>query len=84
MGTARAGEPPRRRAQLLAPADDQIEYGTSHISIIDGQGNAVSMTTTSAPTAMPVSTASKATEAGSAPSAPRTTSAPTRAAQLCN
>jgi gamma-glutamyltranspeptidase/glutathione hydrolase len=35
-----------RRAQLLAPADDQIEYGTSHISIIDGQGNAVSMTTT--------------------------------------
>ncbi len=46
MGTARAGEPPRRRAQLLAPADDQIEYGTSHISIIDGQGNAVSMTTT--------------------------------------
>ncbi len=46
MGMARAGEPPRRRAQLLAPADDQIEYGTSHISIIDGQGNAVSMTTT--------------------------------------
>lgn len=46
MGTARAGEPPRRRAQLLAPADDQIEYGTSHISIIDGQGNAVSMSTT--------------------------------------
>jgi gamma-glutamyltranspeptidase / glutathione hydrolase len=46
MGTARAGEPPRRRAELLAPAHDQIEYGTSHISIIDGDGNAVSMTTT--------------------------------------
>lgn len=46
MGTARAGEPPRRRAQLLAPADSQIEYGTSHISIIDAEGNAVSMTTT--------------------------------------
>jgi gamma-glutamyltranspeptidase/glutathione hydrolase len=46
LGTARAGEPPRRRAQLLAPADDQIEYGTSHISIIDGQGDAISMTTT--------------------------------------
>lgn len=46
MGMARAGEPPRRRAELLAPADQQIEYGTSHISIIDGQGNAVSMTTT--------------------------------------
>ncbi|MCX7339015.1 MAG: gamma-glutamyltransferase [Hyphomicrobiales bacterium] len=46
MGTARPGEPPRRRAQLLAPSDPQIEYGTSHISIIDKDGNAVSMTTT--------------------------------------
>ncbi|MGL4650947.1 MAG: gamma-glutamyltransferase family protein, partial [Caldilineaceae bacterium] len=46
MGTARAGEPPRRRAELLAPADNQLEYGTSHISIVDGDGNAVSMTTT--------------------------------------
>lgn len=46
MGPARAGEPPRRRAELLAPADNQVEYGTSHISIIDGQGHAVSMTTT--------------------------------------
>lgn len=46
MGTARAGEPPRRRAELRAPADDQIERGTSHISIIDANGNAVSMTTT--------------------------------------
>jgi gamma-glutamyltranspeptidase/glutathione hydrolase len=46
MGTARAGEPPRRRAEFLAPADNQIEYGTSHISIIDAEGNAVSMTTT--------------------------------------
>nr|CRL78401.1 hypothetical protein CPGR_02255 [Mycolicibacter nonchromogenicus] len=33
---------------------------------------------------MPLSTASKATAAGSPPSAPRTTSAPTRAAQVCN
>lgn len=46
MGTARAGEPPRRRAQLLGPSDPQAEYGTSHISIIDSDGNAVSMTTT--------------------------------------
>ena len=46
MGTARAGEPPRRRAGLLGPSDDQIEYGTSHISIIDKDGHAVSMTTT--------------------------------------
>ncbi len=46
MGTARAGDPPRRRAALPGPADDQIEYGTSHISIIDKDGHAVSMTTT--------------------------------------
>lgn len=46
MGTARAGAPPARRAELLAPSDPQIERGTSHISIIDGEGNAVSMTTT--------------------------------------
>lgn len=46
IGTARAGEPPRRRAQLLAPADPQIERGTSHISIVDAQGNAIAMTTT--------------------------------------
>ncbi len=46
MGTARAGEPPRRRAGLLAPSDAQIERGTSHISIIDGNGDAISMTTT--------------------------------------
>jgi gamma-glutamyltranspeptidase/glutathione hydrolase len=46
MGTARAGEPPRRRAGSLAPSDAQIERGTSHISIVDGQGDAVSMTTT--------------------------------------
>lgn len=30
----------------LAPMPDQIEHGTSHISIIDAQGNAISMTTT--------------------------------------
>ena len=29
-----------------APMPDQPEYGTSHISIIDGSGNALSMTTT--------------------------------------
>ena len=46
MGTARPGDPPRRRAELLAPSHDQIEYGTSHISIVDKDGNAISMTTT--------------------------------------
>ncbi|MDP3602815.1 MAG: gamma-glutamyltransferase [Bosea sp. (in: a-proteobacteria)] len=45
MGRARAGEPPNKRAQLLAPSEG-IENGTSHISVVDGQGNAVSMTTT--------------------------------------
>jgi gamma-glutamyltranspeptidase/glutathione hydrolase len=46
LGVAQAGDPPRRRAQHFAPADDQIERGTSHISIIDANGDAVSMTTT--------------------------------------
>ncbi len=45
MGRAKAGDPPHRRAQLLSPSDG-IENGTSHISVIDDDGNAVSMTTT--------------------------------------
>lgn len=45
MGRARPGEPPSKRAQLLAPSDG-IEHGTSHISIVDAAGNAVAMTTT--------------------------------------
>ena len=45
MGRAKAGEPPNKRAQLLAPSKG-IENGTSHISVVDAQGNAVSMTTT--------------------------------------
>lgn len=45
MGRARAGEPPNKRAQLLAPSEG-IENGTSHISVIDAAGNAISMTTT--------------------------------------
>lgn len=45
MGRARAGEPPNKRAGLLAPSEG-IENGTSHISVVDGDGNAVSMTTT--------------------------------------
>lgn len=45
MGRAKAGDPPNKRAQLLAPSDG-IENGTSHISVIDADGNAVSMTTT--------------------------------------
>jgi gamma-glutamyltranspeptidase / glutathione hydrolase len=45
MGTAKPGEPPRKKAQAHAPSDG-IEFGTSHISIVDRFGNAVSMTTT--------------------------------------
>jgi gamma-glutamyltranspeptidase / glutathione hydrolase len=45
MGPAKAGEPPRKKAELFAPSDG-IEFGTSHISIVDRFGNAVSMTTT--------------------------------------
>lgn len=45
MGRARAGEPPNKRAQLLAPSEG-IENGTSHISVVDAEGNAISMTTT--------------------------------------
>jgi gamma-glutamyltranspeptidase/glutathione hydrolase len=30
----------------LAPSPDQLEYGTSHISIVDAYGNAIAMTTT--------------------------------------
>ncbi|MDA8452481.1 gamma-glutamyltransferase family protein [Acidovorax sp. NCPPB 3859] len=30
----------------LAPMPDQIEHGTSHISVVDARGNAVAMTTT--------------------------------------
>lgn len=45
MGTAKPGDPPNKRAMLLAPSDG-IENGTSHISVVDAEGDAVSMTTT--------------------------------------
>jgi len=45
MGEAEAGDPPFQQGALLAPSDG-IENGTSHISVVDGDGNAVSMTTT--------------------------------------
>ncbi len=46
LGVAAAGEPPGRRARLMAPGDGMVEFGTSHISIVDRDGNAVAMTTT--------------------------------------
>lgn len=45
MGRAQAGTPPPRRASLYAPSDG-VENGTSHISVVDADGNAVAMTTT--------------------------------------
>jgi gamma-glutamyltranspeptidase/glutathione hydrolase len=45
MGKAKPGDPPFRKTFLFAPSDD-VEFGTSHISIVDRNGNAVSMTTT--------------------------------------
>jgi gamma-glutamyltranspeptidase / glutathione hydrolase len=45
MGRAQPGDPPFQKSQRLAPADG-IENGTSHISVVDADGNAVAMTTT--------------------------------------
>jgi gamma-glutamyltranspeptidase/glutathione hydrolase len=45
MGRAKAGDPPFQKTFRWG-ASDGIEFGTSHISIVDRDGNAVSMTTT--------------------------------------
>jgi gamma-glutamyltranspeptidase/glutathione hydrolase len=45
MGKAQPGDPPFQKSERLAPADG-IENGTSHISVVDREGNAVAMTTT--------------------------------------
>jgi gamma-glutamyltranspeptidase/glutathione hydrolase len=45
IGRAEPGEPPFAQKSELAPSDG-VEHGTSHISVIDADGNAVSMTTT--------------------------------------
>ncbi|HJV71606.1 gamma-glutamyltransferase family protein, partial [Ideonella sp.] len=47
LGTATAGDPaPGAAATSTAPQAAQPEHGTSHISIVDAEGHAVSMTTT--------------------------------------
>ncbi len=45
MKAAQPGNP-GGASQAHAPMPDQPEYGTSHISIVDGHGNALAMTTT--------------------------------------
>jgi gamma-glutamyltranspeptidase / glutathione hydrolase len=45
MGRAQPGDPPFQKSDRLAPADG-VENGTSHISVVDAEGNAVAMTTT--------------------------------------
>ncbi len=46
MSQALPGVPVRAQRSSFAPMAEQSEYGTSHISIVDGQGNALAMTTT--------------------------------------
>ena len=45
MAEPRAGDPPWRETRH-APQPPQVENGTSHVSILDAQGNAVALTTT--------------------------------------
>ncbi|HZW47818.1 MAG TPA: gamma-glutamyltransferase, partial [Microvirga sp.] len=46
MGRAKAGDPPFQKTQFRFAPSDGIEFGTSHISVVDSDGNAVAMTTT--------------------------------------
>ncbi|MET0532378.1 MAG: gamma-glutamyltransferase [Microvirga sp.] len=46
MGKAKAGDPPFQKTEFRFAPSDAIEFGTSHISVVDRDGNAVSMTTT--------------------------------------
>lgn len=46
MGKAEAGEPPWKEGALFAPDTQAEKPGTSHFSIVDAQGNMISMTTT--------------------------------------
>ena len=39
-----AGRPPGMAAMVMAPMGDQLETGTSHISVVDAQGRAVALT----------------------------------------
>lgn len=46
MKTAQPGQPPGVERLSYASQNDQPEYGTSHLSIVDGEGRALAMTTT--------------------------------------
>jgi len=46
MGRAKAGDPPFQKTQFRFAPSEGIEFGTSHISVVDSDGNAVAMTTT--------------------------------------
>lgn len=46
MGKAEPGDPPRRHGAIPGADFALSDAGTSHISIVDGEGNAVAMTTT--------------------------------------
>jgi len=46
MGTAKPGMPPQKSGAVFGRDATRESAGTSHISIVDGEGNAVSMTTT--------------------------------------
>ncbi len=46
MGRAKAGDPPFQKTEFRFAPSEGIEFGTSHISVVDCNGNAVSMTTT--------------------------------------
>lgn len=46
MKNAPAGTPLGANVTSFAPMPEQLEHGTSHISVVDGQGHAVAMTTT--------------------------------------
>jgi gamma-glutamyltranspeptidase/glutathione hydrolase len=47
MGQAAAGNPPVKKAEMprYSPMPEQVEYGTSHISAVDDNGEVISMTT---------------------------------------
>jgi gamma-glutamyltranspeptidase / glutathione hydrolase len=45
-GPVKAGNPPTPVKAAYAPGLQHVEQGTSHLSVVDGQGNAVSLTQT--------------------------------------